>query len=143
MTKQKPTPDKLCRKLHAEAPDISLDIPNMPEGAIEQVYGNLCIISKARAKEVTKGGIILTEDSRSAADYASQLGRIEMVGPFFYNRGVYKDLPEDQRPKVGDYVSYTPYVSRTLSFDGVDVEILQDEHIIAKINPSTEFKIRT
>ena len=139
----KPSADKLSAKVGAEPTELNLDVDDMPQGALPDLYLNYCIISKARAKEKTAGGIILTDSAKEATEYAAQIGRIEKVGEFFYNRGVFKEIPEDRRPGVGDYVCYKPYVSRRIVVDGVELSILKDDDIISKIDPSHHFQIHT
>lgn len=132
---------KLAAKVGAESPTVLMEAPELPEFYKNQITKNCCVISVARPAEKTKGGLILAETSKEASDYAAQVGRIEAVGPFFYNKKRWGDA---EAPQVGDWVMFEPYVGRRFNIGDNRFLIIEDTNIlIKKLNPSDDFKLYT
>ncbi|MGZ8432782.1 MAG: hypothetical protein ACXWYM_00360 [Candidatus Binatia bacterium] len=138
----KPSADQLCAKTGSEAVNVDMQVASLPEGCIETLFLNYCIVSQAKPADKI-GSIHVPESAKAATEYAAQIGRIEAVGQYFYNHGVYKSIPEADRPKVGDYVFFRPYVARRIEPEGVVMLVLKDDDLIGKINPAKKFNLFT
>lgn len=138
----KPVGD-LTAKTHSEMPGVIMEAADLPEFYRDHVAKNLCIISPAKAAEKTAGGIILAEKTKEATEYASQIGRIEAVGPFFYNKKRFGE-EADNAPQVGDFVMFEPYVGRRFEVGGdLFLLIADDQIMIKKLDPRDDFHLYT
>jgi len=75
---------------------------------------NDCLIAKARPSEKV-GSILLPERTKDEDATLSQIGKIMAVGPLFYQLGSARNVPEADRPKVGDYVYYGAYIGNRVA----------------------------
>lgn len=132
-------------KAHAETPHVNIEVPDFPDEFKKRwkITKNLALLSMAEASEATKGGILLPGQSREAAEYAMQVGRIEMVGPLFYHPSRWKDAA-DSAPQIGEYVLVDPYVGRDVVVEGDKYRIIEDSHIsVSGLLPTDEISIYT
>jgi co-chaperonin GroES (HSP10) len=134
---------KLAAKVDSETPFIQMECPELPERYRDKALKNLCIVSLAKIAEKSKGGIILTPSAKEATEYASQIGRIEAVGPLFYEKKRWGDGAINP-PKVGEFVYFAPYTGRRFTLNDEDYMFLEDRDILMRdLDPSDHFKIYT
>jgi chaperonin GroES len=82
-------------------------------------------------QEKTKGGIILTEETREKEQYASQEGTLIAVSPIAFT---YHDpWPDDARkPQPGDRVIFARYAgTKRTGKDGQDYRLINDRDVTA------------
>jgi chaperonin GroES len=99
-----------------------------PSGFIPVEFN--CVVYPDPVEEKTKGGIILTQTTKEADEYATIEGTLVAVSPLAFS---YAEWPEDARPpQVGDRVVIARYGGNV--FDGNDgkkYRILKDKDILA------------
>lgn len=90
-------------------------------------------------EEVTKGGIILSQDILSLDQNAQTQGVLVALSPMAF---INPDWPEGARlPQVGDIVSYARYAgasSKIKGKDDVDYIIIKDKEITAVIDGGSD-----
>lgn len=73
-------------------------------------FGHRVVIQIASPMKVTKGGVILTEDSQDTIKWNVQTARVIMLGPVaFKDRVTLKPWPEGDWAKPGAYVRCVKY----------------------------------
>ena len=84
------------------------------------------VVEPMEAEEVTAGGIVLPD----AAQEKPQRGTVIAVGPGkLLDRGERGDLSDS----VGDEVIFGKYGGTEIEVEGVDVKILRESDILAKV----------
>jgi co-chaperonin GroES (HSP10) len=97
---------------------------------------NYCLVGKARPKEQTKGGIIMPDSTVKGDQTLSQVGKIMAVGPLFYGIGSAKLVPDDDVPKVGDFVYFMPYTGNRMKLRSSPDDLfilITDQEIMMRI----------
>lgn len=141
VSSSKPQPKQLAAKIHPEPGVMAMEVPDLPDFYRDQATQNLCIVSVAKAAEKSKGGIFIPDVANEASDYLAQIGRIEAVGPFFYNEKRWGDV---EAPQIGDFVMFEPHVGRRFDLNGNKFMIIKDTHILLrKLRPEDDFKLFT
>jgi co-chaperonin GroES (HSP10) len=75
-----------------------VDLPFRP------LHGNLTVQERGARKQ-TKGGVILSEVSQDQDRIDMNIGRVVAIGPMtFYSRDLQRDLPEEARIAIGEFV---------------------------------------
>lgn len=89
-------------------------------------YRVVCQLRKPKTK--TKGGIILTDDSRDVENDNTQIAKIIALGPAaFRTRDTGASWPEGDWVKVGEYVRIPKYISerwKVRSGDSFDDQVV-------------------
>ena len=90
------------------------------------------IVLPHKAKEKTKGGIILSDKTVAESQIATNCGLVMEVGP-----GAYQD--EDKFPngpwcKRKDWVLFARYAGSRINIDGGELRILNDDEILGTID---------
>mgnify|MGYP001247287826 FL=1 len=118
-----------------------IDTP-IPEGLPQPPLWKLLAIP-VRLRRVSRGGIILSDDSVDAMEWHHQLYKIAAVGQHVYEGPAYKgfDITEDQKPKVGDLWLIDPKQPRRFKFDGYTVLVINDDQLQARIDPDAVQKL--
>ena len=99
------------------------------------------LVAPTRAKEVSKGGIVLALANQEAQEILNFIGTIVALGPM---AGKHERLggtgsePGPDFPKVGDYVAFGRYAGQKLVHKGVKILLINDDEILATVpNPET------
>lgn len=75
-----------------------------------QPFGSRVLLQIRRAKSKTKGGIILSGETRDTETWNTQVAKIIAMGPLaFHNRNTMEPWPEGAWVAVGDYVRAPKY----------------------------------
>jgi hypothetical protein len=100
----------------------------IPEGLPTAPLWRLFAIP-VRLRRVSKGGILLADDSVDAMEWHHQV----------YKGSVYKnfDISEDEVPKVGDLWLIDPKQPRRFKFKDHTVIVVNDDQLIARVNPES------
>lgn len=75
-----------------------------------QPFGSRVLLQIRRAKSKTKGGIILSGETRDTETWNTQVAKIIAMGPLaFHNRNTMEPWPEGAWVNLGDYVRAPKY----------------------------------
>lgn len=75
-----------------------------------QPFGSRVLVQIRTAKTKTKGGIILTTETRETDQWNTQIAKVVAVGPLaFHNRTTGEPWPEGSWCKPGDFVRVPKY----------------------------------
>lgn len=90
------------------------------------------LIAPESAEEVTKGGIILTVDSREMLEASAMKGRLVAVSPHAFT---YVDSwPEGTKPQVGDAVTFGKYAGVLFKgADGREYRLCKDKDVSGRL----------
>lgn len=73
-------------------------------------FGSRVVVQLRSAKRKTKGGIILTDETREIDQWNTQVAKVIAVGPLaFHNRNTMQPWPEGDWCKPGDFVRVPKY----------------------------------
>ena len=90
------------------------------------------IVLPYKAKEKTKGGIILSDKTITESQIATNCGLVMEIGP-----DAYKDeekFPNGPWCKKNDWVLFARYAGSRLNIDGGELRILNDDEILGTID---------
>lgn len=111
----------------------------IPEGITKWFDPSLyrILAMPVRLRRISKGGIMLPDDSRVAAEWHHQLFKIVAVGGAVYKGKTYRDLDVDPEtaPKVGDLWLIDPKQPRRFKFDGRTVLMVTDDQLLVRVHP--------
>jgi co-chaperonin GroES (HSP10) len=89
------------------------------------------IVLPYKAKEKTKGGIILSDKTVSESQIATNCGLVMEMGPDAYND---KDkFPNGPWCKKKDWVLFARYAGSRIYIDGGEIRVLNDDEILGTI----------
>jgi hypothetical protein len=113
-----------------------IDSP-LPQGIPMPPLWKLAVIP-VRLRKMSKGGIILTDDSATAALWHHQLFKIAAIGSQVYKGKAYEsyDLAEDDYPKVGELWLVDPKQPRRYEFRGTTIVIINDDQLLSRVDPA-------
>jgi|TARA_R100000900_G_scaffold143595_1_gene126712 chaperonin GroES len=90
------------------------------------------IVLPYKAKEKTKGGIILSDKAVSESQIATNCGLVMEVGPDAYND---KDkFPNGPWCKKNDWVLFARYAGSRLNIEGGELRVLNDDEILGVLD---------
>ncbi len=111
----------------------------IPEGITKHFEPSLyrILAMPVRLRRRTKGGLLLPDDSRTAAEWHHQLFKIVAVGSAVYKGKAYRDIDVDESkaPKVGDLWLIDPKQPRRFKYDGKTVLMITDDQLLVRVNP--------
>lgn len=109
----------------------------IPVGVPQPPLWKLAMIP-VRLRKVSKGGIILTDDSVTVNLWHHQLFKIAAVGPQVYKGKAYEsyEINADEVPKVGELWLVDPKQPRRYEFKGHTIVIINDDQLLSKVDPS-------
>ncbi len=115
-----------------------LDTP-IPEGVpIPHVWK--IALFPVRTRAVTRGGIILTDDTLEVQLWHHQLFKVAKVGSQVMRGPAYEGytIAEEERPKVGDLWLINPKAPQRYIYKGIHFVVINDDQLISRIDdPST------
>lgn len=92
------------------------------------------------AKPMTKGGIILPDQTLDVKDVLGTIGRVLAIGPTAFTR---EDMLVDGKPNrwygVGDYVVYGRHAGVKVTYKGVKLLVLNDDQPMMAIDNPQDF----
>ena len=89
------------------------------------------IVLPYKAKEKTKGGIILSDKTITESQIATNCGLVMEIGP-----DAYKDeekFPNGPWCKKNDWVLFARYAGSRINIDGGELRVLNDDEILGTI----------
>tara|TARA_R110002012_G_scaffold317666_2_gene534538 strand:+ start:1005 stop:1490 length:486 start_codon:yes stop_codon:yes gene_type:complete len=86
--------------------------------------------------ERSKGGIILSDQTREREQLATVCGYVVAVGPDAYADQI--KFPEGPWCKKGDWVIFARYAGSRLKIDGGELRLLNDDEILAILQDPTD-----
>ena len=103
-----------------------------------QPFGSRVLVQIRSAKRKTKGGIILTDETRETDQWNTQVAKVIAIGSLaFHNRNTLTPWPEGEWCQPGDYVRVPKYGGDkwSVSVDGEErlFVIFNDLDLIGKV----------
>ena len=115
--------------------DGSLDIENLDgtvKDRIPKPTGWRIVLLPYRGAEKSKGGILLSDQTREKQQITTVCAYVLAVGPL-----AYKDeakFPEGAWCKEGDWIIFGRYAGARVGLDGGEIRIINDDEVLAVIN---------
>ena len=120
-----------------EAIDKHNSIKDKESSKLPQPTGWRLIVLPFKAKEKTKGGIFLADQSIERSQVASTCGLVLALGPHCYDK---EKFPEGPWCKKGDWVIFARYAGSRIQIEGGEVRLLNDDEVLATVeNPEDIF----
>ncbi len=94
--------------------------------------GYRILLKPREISEKTKGGIILTDESRDAAKFSCVVSQVIDMGSDCYHD------KETKWCKVGDWVVFARYAGSRIEIDGGEVRLLNDDEVLATVQDPTD-----
>lgn len=88
-------------------------------------------------RSITKGGILLADETVDMQDWTHQLHKIVLVGPHVYKGPEYQayDIKDEEIPKVGQLWTIDPKQPRRFKFKGRLLILLNDDQLGIRCEP--------
>lgn len=107
----------------------------IPQGLPEPTGYKLLLMPLVPPKQ-TQGGIFLPDQTHDAEKYGAMCAYVLAVGPDAYTGEKFRSA----WCEVGDFVMLGKYAGSKFTVDDVDVRILNDDEIIAKVPDPSKIK---
>ena len=103
----------------------------LEEMSLPKPTGRRKLVLPYKAKEKTKGGIILSDKTVTESQIATNCGLVMDIGPDAYND---KDkFPNGPWCKKKDWVLFARYAGSRIYIDGGEIRVLNDDEILGTI----------
>jgi co-chaperonin GroES (HSP10) len=103
----------------------------LEEMSLPKPTGWRILVLPYKAKEKTKGGIILSDKTITESQIATNCGLVMDIGPDAYND---KDkFPNGPWCKKKDWVLFARYAGSRIYIDGGEIRVLNDDEILGTI----------
>ena len=103
----------------------------LEEMSLPKPTGWRILVLPYKAKEKTKGGIILSDKTVTESQIATNCGLVMDIGPDAYND---KDkFPHGPWCKKKDWVLFARYAGSRIYIDGGEIRVLNDDEILGTI----------
>ena len=103
----------------------------LEEMSLPKPTGWRILVLPYKAKEKTKGGIILSDKTVTESQIATNCGLVLDIGPDAYND---KDkFPNGPWCKKKDWVLFARYAGSRINIDGGELRVLNDDEILGTI----------
>lgn len=117
--------------------ELAAAFPDISPGVFP--LGSRIVVQIRSVKNKTKGGIILTQDSKETEKWNTQVAKVRRVGPLSYqNRDTMQPWPEGAWCKEGDYVRVPKYLQDRWEVahgdDAVLFMIVNDLDVLARLD---------
>ena len=104
---------------------------SLEEMSLPKPTGWRILVLPYKAKEKTKGGIILSDKTVTESQIATNCGLVLDIGPDAYND---KDkFPHGPWCKKKDWVLFARYAGSRIYIDGGEIRVLNDDEILGTI----------
>lgn len=100
------------------------------------------LIMPVRPQKRSRGGILLVEESRAAAQYLTYIGKIVALGPLWCKGASFKGV-EVPELKSGDWVLYGRHAGQRVEYKGVKFLLVNDDDNLMKIRAPEGWRIYT
>jgi chaperonin GroES len=114
--------------------DGSLAVDNLEEtvrNRIPKPTGWRIVLLPYKGAEKTKGGIVLSDQTREKQQITTVCAYVLAVGPLAYKDTV--KFPEGAWCKEGDWIIFGRYAGARIGLDGGEVRIINDDEVLAVI----------
>ena len=114
--------------------DGELDPENLDGTVLDRIpkpTGWRIAILPYRGAKTSKGGIILSEETRAKTQLSTVCGHVLKVGDLAYKDS--EKFPTGPWCKEGDWVIFGRYAGARLTIDGGEVRILNDDEIVGTV----------
>ena len=109
---------------------------------LPQPRGWRILVEKPQPKEVTSGGIILSDESRENENYLSIVGKVTALGPMCWcDRETGEPWTGGPWAKVGDWVIIPKFTQLKMVIDEVHYRIINDDEVIAVIDDPSVIQV--
>ena len=98
---------------------------------LPELPGFHVLVRPVSVKSVTKGGIIIAQESLDKARIATNCGYVVKMGPMAY--GDKEKFPTGAWCKTGDWVIFARYAGSRLPIEGGEVRLLNDDEVLGTI----------
>lgn len=131
---------------------VNPDDVEAPEGLPAMMLWRVMVMP-VQPKKVSKGGILLPEQSRDAESHLQFVGKLVAMGPLagtsgkFVRPGLWNWLrfvlggATEYGLKVGDWVIYGRYSGQRVEYKGTRLILMNDDEIIARATSVDGFKV--
>ncbi len=109
---------------------------------VQEAIARACADAKPepiKAKEVSRGGIVLAQQTQDAEQYLTYIGKILAVGDLAFTSEKFKG--QEHFPKVGDWVGYGKHAGQPMMFRGLRLVTLNDDNILFTVPNPEGFRI--
>lgn len=107
------------------------EIPD-PDFTDLKVHGWHLAIRPVPIRSVTKGGIILADQTQDDIRWLTNVGRVVKVGPLCYDKK--ETYGEEPWCKEGDFVVIPKFTGAKFNYRGVRLTLIKDKDILMTIN---------
>lgn len=114
-----------------------IDTP-IPEG-LPEPHLFRCLVMFVNQRSVSKGGIILTEETLTLQNWQHQLVKIAKVGAYVCKGAAYAsyNVADEHIPKVGEIWLIDPKLPRRIVFDNTTFVWVNDDAFLGKVHSDT------
>ena len=115
--------------------DGSFDVENLDENVAARIpkpTGWRIILLPYRGAEKTKGGIVLSDQTREKQQITTTCAYVLDVGPLAYMDK--EKFPDGPWCKKGDWIIFGRYAGARIGLDGGEIRIINDDEVLATIN---------
>ena len=120
-----------------EAIDKHNSIKDKEASKLPKPTGWRLLVLPYKAKEKTRGGIYLADESIERSQVASTCGLVLDMGPHCYDK---EKFPEGPWCKKKDWIIFARYAGSRIQIDGGEVRLLNDDEVLATVeNPEDIF----
>ena len=130
MTKTLYVPDHIKKKLENPSAGLSSDRTELDK--LPKPSGWRILVLPFKAKEKTKGGVILTDKTLEDSLLTASVALVMALGPDAYQDK--EKFPNGPWCKQGDWVVFGRYAGSRLKIDGGEVRLLNDDEILGTVD---------
>jgi chaperonin GroES len=130
MTKTLYVPDHIKKKLENPSAGLSSDRTELDK--LPKPSGWRILVLPFKAKEKTKGGVILTDKTLEDSQLTASVALVMALGPDAYQDK--EKFPNGPWCKQGDWVVFGRYAGSRLKIDGGEVRLLNDDEILGTVD---------
>ena len=130
MTKTLYVPDHIKNKLENPSAGLSSDRTELDK--LPKPSGWRILVLPFKAKEKTKGGVILTDKTLEDSQLTASVALVMALGPDAYQDK--EKFPNGPWCKQGDWVVFGRYAGSRLKIDGGEVRLLNDDEILGTVD---------
>ena len=102
------------------------------------LYWRVLVLPR-EAEQVSKGGIVLADDTRTAQQYQCYVGRILATGGEAFQSERFRR--EKRLPGIGDWVAYGRYAGQRMEYLGKLLLIVNDDELLTVVPDPTTLRI--
>ena len=130
MTKTLYVPDHVKAKLQNPSAGLSSDRTEIDK--LPKPSGWRILVLPFKAKEKTKGGVILTDKTLEDSQLTASVALVMALGPDAYQDK--EKFPNGPWCKQGDWVVFGRYAGSRLKIEGGEVRLLNDDEILGTVD---------